>query len=175
MVSIEESIRDTLREFGDMAVSQGKIGLRYDQFWTDEILRRLSNEGKKQRFEVHVRREFEEYRMPDLVWFKIEDGIIVSIPLLVVVEWRPSPWIESRFSTLANVRAQLRVMILDATFPQSEAGYSKKWAEEKVSELRHRASRFDGSEDGDRYLFCVWCRDMGEGEWVFFSVPEESG
>ena len=171
MVSIEQSIRDALSEFTETAVSEGKIGLRYDQFWTDEILKRLSNEGKKQRFEVHVRREFDEYRMPDLVWFRMEEGVIQSIPLLVVVEWRPSPWIEMRFATLANVRAHLRVCILDATFPDAEAGYSQAWAEDKISELRHRASKFDQSEEEDRYLFCIWCRDAGGGEWLFTSVP----
>ena len=174
MVSMEQSIRHALSEFTEAAVSEGKIGLRYDQLWTDEILRRLSNEGKKQRFEVHMCREFDEYRMPDLVWFRMEDGVIRGIPLLVVVEWRPSPWIESRFSTLANVRAHLRVCILDATFPDAEAGYSKAWAEDKISELCDRASKFDKSEEADRYLFCIWCRDVGDGEWLFASVPESS-
>ena len=172
MVSVEQSIRDGLTEFGEIAVAEGKIGLRYDQLWTEEILKRLSNEGKKRRFEVHIRKEFDEYRMPDLVWFGMEDGVIRAIPLLVMVEWRPSPWIEMRFATLANVRAHLRVCILDATFPDMEAGYAKAWAEDKISELCDRASKFDKSEEADRYLFCIWCRDVGDGEWLFASVPE---
>ena len=63
--------------------------------------------------------------------------------------------------------AHLRVCILDATFPNKEPGYAEEWAQDKVAQLHYRALVFDKSEESDTYLFCVWCRDKGEGKWHF--------
>ena len=172
MLSIEDSIKKCLEDFTQEAVERKQIGLQYNKYWTDEILYSLANEGKQRGLEVFARKNFEEVRMPDLVWYNPKEGMLRSIPLFLMVEWRPSPFIEMRFEVLTNVKTHLRVCVLDSTFPQAAAGFAQEWAQNKIAELYDRALCFDMTEETDRYLFCVWCRDQNPGEWLFESYPK---
>lgn len=164
-----DAIKRILKHFTDDAVAHGKLGLRYNQYWTEEIIYRLDNEGKRHGFEVFIRSGSEEW-VPDLCWTETEGGFLKSIPLIVICEWRSSPVIERRFCTLLGARADLRVVLLDATFPESPAGYSKTWAKEKIPQLMEQVKQFDKTVPTDTYLFCIWCRDAGESDWYFDKV-----
>ena len=171
MREIAQVIKELLRSFTDNAVPHGKLGHRYNTYWTEEIIYALSNEGKERGFEVHSRINTCEDWVPDLCWLDIANGTIRSIPLIVMCEWRSSPHIEQRFYTLVGARPHLRVAILDATFPKSPAGHAKLWAQQKVSDLKSLASAFDNSQPTDTYLFCIWCRDEDTNEWYFEFGP----
>ena len=164
-------IQNCLLSFTNKANIEGKIGHHYNSYWKESIKYFLSNKGKEQGFEVHSRQENGDDWVPDICWFELQDGVIKSLPLIVMCEWRPSPHIEQRFYSLIGARVHLRVAILDATFPNAPAGHAKSWAQQKVSELKHLVSAFDGSQPDDSYLFCVWCRDEGGGEW-HFDLPQ---
>ena len=62
-------------------------------------------------------------------------------------------------------KANLRVMIFDATFKSRTEGYAKQWAKNKIESLRGRIQAFEGTQEGDAYLFFVWCHDKSGHGW----------
>ena len=170
MKSIQNSIMDWLKHISDIAVAQKKIGSRYDNYWTDDILYWLAREGKARNLEVYSKLQGRKCGL-DLCWIEKEDGILAKMPMALMCEWRPSPEIEYSFDRLIWTRAELRVMVLDATYPKDSAGTSVDWAKKQVQYLLSLSQRFGASQANDAYLFCVWCRDQGGSNWYFESVP----
>ena len=168
MKPIQESIMESLSEFSNYAISQCKTGPQYNRYWKDHILYLFENEAKRRFFEVSNHGNGEAWG-PDQCWIDMQNGIMRGVPLVMMCEWRSSPHIEERFCTVIVARCSLRVIVFDATFPQSPEGHSKRWAEEMIAGLKKAAEAFEFSEPDDSYLFAVWCRDEGGGAWHFDS------
>ena len=165
MKPLDNVIVDLLKEFSDSAVDRGKVGLEYRQYWKQRIVAILENAGKQRNFEVYSSVGTEGNWGIDVAWVKSDQGIMVHTPLLAMIDWRGTPHVDVRFRTLIGARARLRVCIMSAVFPGEPGGYAKSWAQQRIEGLQRQASCYENWEHTDKYLFCVWCRDLGGHEW----------
>ena len=163
MEDIQQSITTWLSSISDNATEKDKIGSRYDTWWLEEIRYWLIRDGKMRNLEVVSRL----HKGLDICWIKKTNGIMERKPIALVCDWRSSPHLENRFDSLVWTRADLRVMVFDATYPKQERGASLTWAKERIDYLMNRARQFNQSEPSDEYLFCVWCRDKEDASWHF--------
>ena len=155
---IHTAICKILKDFSAEAVNEGHID--DSNYWTKEITCRICCEGKLRGFETYSKYHGGEWCY-DLCWVERYDGFTKSLPVALECEWNPSPEIEEDFEKLLWSRAQLRVMIFDATHKSAFEGEAKGWAQDKVEELRKRVEFFSDTQAGDAYLFGVWCHDKG--------------
>ena len=161
---IHTAICKILRDFSAEAINEGHID--DSNYWTKEITCRISCKGKSRGFETYSKYHGGEWCY-DLCWVERYDGLTKSLPIALECEWNRSPEIEDDFEKLLWSRAQLRVMIFDATYKSALAGEAKRRAQVKIEELRNRVEFFSGTQAGDAYLFCVWCHDKGGCEFHF--------
>lgn len=89
----------------------------------------------------------------DMGWFKMRGDIIVDVPLALESEWGVSGAMDD-FQKLLISRARHRVMVL----------WSRKHppAEGLISSLIRQVAKYQGSQRGDRYLFCCWVENPAQ-------------
>ena len=157
------SVMGILTDFATDAVRNGKID--DSGYWTKQITLRLCERGVSFGFEAYAAGHGGEW-LYDLCWVKRNSDITQRLPLVLECEWeRSQDQIEDDFEKLLWSKADLRVMIFDATFKSRTEGYAKQWAKNKIESLRGRIQAFEGTEEGDAYLFFVWCDDKSGCGW----------
>ena len=188
--SIKTSICEILTEFADCAVKQNRLA---ESYWTKQIIHRLADEGEKRCFEVYSRWHGEGEWIYDLCWIKPSDEIMTTysptkpdakkkiysptkrLPLALECEWARSPEIEYDFEKLLWSRAQLRVMIFDATWERQPQKTLEQWAQNKIKELKKRIKAFCGFHDEGTYLFYVWCHGKeNKPRFITDCYPEDA-
>jgi hypothetical protein len=123
-----------------------------DRVWTEQLLRQLANVGHEQHFYVCGKGSAlfgQGEWVYDLVWLKLENethGDLLDAPLILESEWSVNlKDVEEDFYKLLIGRARHRVMV----FQQKNADVLKSIS----TRLRDIVLKFEGTKEGDRYLF----------------------
>ena len=172
MDTIKNVIITILNQFRCEVLETGKLGEKYYDYWTQEILWRLHGAGKHRGYEVFSRWQGNEMsdQWPghDMVWLKRVSGNLHSVELALMVEWNASPRIEECLDKLMCTRANIRVLVFDATYPWAEAGEAEGYGMTKINELAEHIDKYADTQDNDEYLFCLWSRDSGpDPQWSY--------
>lgn len=86
----------------------------------------------------------------DMVWYILENGMMVRQPMVLEIEWKniPADVCDDEFQKLVQARANVRVWI--ATSPNSVL------AEQHIANCKKQIELFSGTMHGDRYVFVIY-------------------
>ena len=162
---VEDSIRKILKGFATEAIDAERLD--DTKYWTKEISRRICAEGELRNYEAYATGHGGEWVF-DVCWVDRDNEVTKSLPLALECEWNSWQEVKDDFEKLLWARAELHVMIFDATFKSAPAGQAQKWAIEKITDLIGRIQTFLRiPPHDDAYLFCVWCHDQGGYSFYF--------
>lgn len=144
-MELESHIEDTLREVGARAQRAGWAWA--SAFWTREIktaIGRLASEFGSDVCANDVPGAKHGEWVFDVTWCGEHEGKLQRLALAFELEWSPEPGGPSEFAKLVQSRAEQRVFVFGADQHDDVRA-------QFASCIAH-VHRYDGSQDGDRYL-----------------------
>jgi hypothetical protein len=142
---IEQEVVAALRKIG------GRPRQWHQRRFTRKVMKAIGGAGERIRFVVatadsKVGQDHEW--LYDLCWCKEADGFILSLSLALECEWAQDfSAILDDFQKLVVSRAEHRVLVCSQP--------AEDWPD-CITFLVEQINRFNGSKDGDRYLFGSW-------------------
>ena len=121
--SVQDSIRKILEDFATEAIDADRLD--DTKYWTKEIIRRICAEGEYRDYEAYAAGHGGEWIF-DVCWIERENGVTLRLPLVLECEWNSWQEVKDDFEKLLWSRAELRVMIFDATFKSAPAGKAEQ-------------------------------------------------